>query len=411
MSIEIIKHEESQSYRLFIGGEEIQDSTLFYDPHTDQFTCEINNEKVAGNLIKFDPEDLLIFRRLKLKPLIIFKSKVKLDLEIGFKRKYKKDDLEDISFSIYLNPDIRYWNNSFTYEEYEELLRPELVNLNKFENVKFLDFSRFPSEYKQYFTGNSEIEFLVNANLKSENIFNSIDELLTNLELIDAQVYEKLLEQHPLESVTTIFNFPEEIKTSCEQYLLYFAQFLKDLGVNATANLKEETAGTVLFSVTPTNNAEALDKINEALAVYLNLPSSPVVYNDDFAAMRLKQQVDNLQHAQRMAETEVRSFQFALRLSHQTIEQQDKLIQQKDTIIEGQNKIIEKVTSQSIMMDSAENKVELEEVYEGLKIGESKFLKEQLGIHINPAKMIKTVVKNMFNKDENKSILGLDDKE
>jgi hypothetical protein len=44
-----------------------------------------------------------------------------------------------------------------------------------------------------------------------------------------------------------------------------------------------------------------------------------------------------------------------------------------------------------------------------LKIGESKFLKEQLGIHLNPAKVIKTGVKNVFGKDGRKSILGLDE--
>ncbi len=89
------------------------------------------------------------------------------------------------------------------------------------------------------------------------------------------------------------FNFPEQFKTPCEQYLLYFAQFLQDLGISATSNLKEE-AGKVLFSVTPTDDKEALDKIREALAVYLNLPASPIVYDDSFAAMRLQQQIENL---------------------------------------------------------------------------------------------------------------------
>src|SRR5215213_4701390 len=51
------------------------------------------------------------------------------------------------------------------------------------------------------------------------------------------------------------FNFPEAVKIPCEQYLLYFATFLKDLGINAASNLQEE-AGKVLFSVTPTEDIE-----------------------------------------------------------------------------------------------------------------------------------------------------------
>lgn len=44
-----------------------------------------------------------------------------------------------------------------------------------------------------------------------------------------------------------------------------------------------------------------------------------------------------------------------------------------------------------------------------MKIGESKFLKKQLGIHINPAKVIKTIVKNTLGKSEKEPILGLDE--
>ena len=223
------------------------------------------------------------------------------------------------------------------------------------------------------------------------------------------EVVHRLENEKSEDSILNTFNFPKEFKIPCEQYLLYFAQFLQDLGINATSNLKEE-AGKVLFSVTPTDDIEALDKIREALAVYLNLPSSPIVYDESFAAMRLQQQVENLQHSQKMAVREIRSAERELRLAQTVIEHQDKIITQKDSIIEQQNKVIEKISSKSIMIDSLENKEELEEIYEGLKIGESKFLKEHLGIHLNPAKVIKAVVKNTFGKDgEKKSVLGLDE--
>jgi len=40
--------------------------------------------------------------------------------------------------------------------------------------------------------------------------------------------------------------------------LIYFAQFLADLGIDATTELKE-TAADVLFTVTPKDGSEALD--------------------------------------------------------------------------------------------------------------------------------------------------------
>ena len=50
----------------------------------------------------------------------------------------------------------------------------------------------------------------------------------------------------------TYFEFPDAVRVPCEQYLLYFAQFLRDLGVEASSELRHEV-GMVLFSVTPTD--------------------------------------------------------------------------------------------------------------------------------------------------------------
>lgn len=75
-------------------------------------------------------------------------------------------------------------------------------------------------------------------------------------------------------SVLTRFKFPDPVKVPCEQYLLYFAQFLKDAGVDASVDLKRE-AGGVLFSVTPKDSSEALSKIRQALDLYLHMPSNP----------------------------------------------------------------------------------------------------------------------------------------
>jgi hypothetical protein len=218
----------------------------------------------------------------------------------------------------------------------------------------------------------------------------------------------KMLIQNDEDSIFVSFLFPEELKAPCKQYLDYFAKFLQDLGIKANSNLNDE-AGKVLFSVTPTDDKEALDKIREALAVYLNLPSSPIVYDESFAAMRLQQQVENLQHSQKMTEREIRSSERELRLSQTVIEHQDKIIQQKDTTIEQQNRIIEKITSKSIMMDSLENKEELVKVFEGLEVGHSKWLFELTGIKANSAKIIDTAVKSTFGKDREIISLKIND--
>lgn len=72
-------------------------------------------------------------------------------------------------------------------------------------------------------------------------------------------------------ALNLVFDFPAPIKSACEQYLLYFVQFLSDLGIEANAEVKEQ-ASKVLFSVTPVDEKQALEKIREALHVYLGLP-------------------------------------------------------------------------------------------------------------------------------------------
>ena len=95
------------------------------------------------------------------------------------------------------------------------------------------------------------------------------------------------------DSVVVRFEFPEEAKTACEQYLLYFVQFLKDLGVEATAEL-ERQASQVLFTVTPQSKDEALDKIRAALDVYLSIPIGNL--NDEGANIATQRLASNVYH-------------------------------------------------------------------------------------------------------------------
>lgn len=282
-------------------------------------------------------------------------------------------------------------------------------------------FSAYIKEYEKLWSGvdnlggdirfyESDIVDLVITFLivnKNEAIIDLISKYRDFLTEIHQKVDEKLSTKNSTNKSFDIgFNFPEELKIPCEQYLQYFARFLQDLGINATSNLKEE-AGKVLFSVTPTDDIEALDKIREALAVYLNLPNSPILDiedNDNFAIMRLKQQVENLQHSQRMTSME-------LRLAQKVIEDQDKLLKQSYLQNEQFLKVLEKITSKSIMMDSAENKEEFVKIYEGAEFSHSKWLFELTGIKLNPVKVIETAVKNTLSKGDEIIELGLDKKD
>jgi hypothetical protein len=99
------------------------------------------------------------------------------------------------------------------------------------------------------------------------------------------------------DSLITFFDFPPPIKAVCQQYLVYFVQFLSDLGIEANAELRD-IAHRVLFSVTPTEGAEALDRIRDALEMYLRLPSSPefAIQAENYPDIAVRQLKANILH-------------------------------------------------------------------------------------------------------------------
>lgn len=147
----------------------------------------------------------------------------------------------------------------------------------------------------------------INATLEAEARSHATD--ITRLhKQAEASLTAKLRQ----ESVVMQFDFPEEVKVPCEQYLLYFVTFLKDLGVEATAELQHE-AGQILFAVTPTDKETALDKIRAALEIYLRMSASPVsdssALGSEIAVQRLTGEIQSLQSRLTLA----RARKFSLR--------------------------------------------------------------------------------------------------
>jgi hypothetical protein len=128
------------------------------------------------------------------------------------------------------------------------------------------------------------------------------------------------------------FDFPAEVRVACEQYLIYFVQFLKDLEVEATYALQHK-AGEVLFSVTPTNKDEALDKIRTALETYLFLAASPVnslsTLNYEIAIQRLVAEIQGLQSRFSLKCAEAQLKEATIQAQQFVIEQQDRVLSSK----------------------------------------------------------------------------------
>ena len=112
--------------------------------------------------------------------------------------------------------------------------------------------------------------------------------------------------------ITTMFDFPEEYKVACKQYLEYFAKFLADMGIKAIADVKE-TAGKILFTVTPEDKTVALANIQKALRAYMEAPgyenadATNTEPDNDIAILRWRSAVQYLQAQISLAKAEVQA--------------------------------------------------------------------------------------------------------
>ena len=131
----------------------------------------------------------------------------------------------------------------------------------------------------------------------AERIGELVNRWGTRMAAVWAQAESRLALQARSDSIVALFDFPPEVRAPCEQYLLYFVEFLKDLGVEAQADLTHD-AGRVLFSITPASGKEALDRIREALEVYLGLPGARDFGDTESITRdpRIQQLIANIQH-------------------------------------------------------------------------------------------------------------------
>jgi hypothetical protein len=172
----------------------------------------------------------------------------------------------------YVTPSIEF---SMQFQDWEDWNKPWSMSsfANEFEqNIKKLNdkqFKYYQEDQESMLNGFGVNYYPSDGSLK---IKLEIDYAFTVIDRLLVETNKSLVQTLNDEVVFTYFQFPEEVKNACKQYLVYFAQFMADLGIIIDTELKEELNYT-LFKVVPTNKEESLDKIKEALNIYLNAPN------------------------------------------------------------------------------------------------------------------------------------------
>ncbi|MDQ3712392.1 MAG: hypothetical protein M3388_09260 [Acidobacteriota bacterium] len=205
-----------------------------------------------------------------------------------------------------------FWKNPFSLIEYNNFVQDSIGG----------DFDR--NELKQLESIAGVIFPLPDKSLTLSVV---VQDFVNKFKISHQKAFKELVDRTGSESlITRFFDFPDEVRIPCEQYLLYFAEFLRNLGINTTADIKHE-AGEILFSVTPDNPNQALNKIRVALEIFLNLPKSEIIIVPDqefeIAMLKAKANIDHLNSQLSLAKAEIRVKEREIQAFEATLETKD----------------------------------------------------------------------------------------
>lgn len=312
--IEFKTHENGNSdfvHNLHIDGEFIEHFKFTTDGYRNTIiTLKVKDIELSKKILLHTPSDfpesLDIFEfRFKdedipfLDEIFFMTLSSRIGNEISSAK--RKDTSIEFNLSFTFQFDFIEWNKKYNDTEY----RLEFVRC-----IENIEVNGRKSSLTTYNKSSSSIlsintTFTIAPNKSFESAINN---WISELKNIHQKVENNLLSSKQDNSLMVAFDFPEEIKTPCEQYLIYFSQFLRDLGVSAASNISHE-AGQVLFSVTPENPEEALDKIKCALDVYLRLPHSPISSDNstEIEILRLNSNIQHLNSQLSLAKAEMKA--------------------------------------------------------------------------------------------------------
>ncbi|RMA90226.1 hypothetical protein [Priestia megaterium] len=204
---------------------------------------------------------------------------------------------------------------------------------------------------------------------------------------ITKSAINQLIIENRASSLTSVFEFPEHVRVPCEQYLIYFAEFLDNLGISATTEITHE-ASTVLFTVIPESKEIALENIREALDIYIQLPSkvNNMGYVNVINDPQLQQLYANIQHLN----SQMLLLNATNRMQDQTIKQQQNMIKQQQEMVDAT------ILQTSLVAMSTSGKEEDKEELFGGTLVLTKL--EWKGFELNLANIYRWI-KNQFKKN------------
>ncbi len=241
------------------------------------------------------------------------------DDSIGFNIEEVNLGIKANNVSLILNFRYNDWKKLYSIKEFQSFLNQKITTSNFLgEKAQVKLINSDPFDNMELLT----IEFTDIDD--SESPFSYIEKFMPLINNLINEVIAEMDNQYSLDVYSTYFNFPPAYKTSCKQYLMYFAQFLLDLGISVNTEVKDTPEGT-FFSVIPQDKNEAIENIKELLAIYMDAPNSLkdndlAIHQSDIAITQFHANILHLRSQLAFANTLIEMKQATIQLKDATIQ-------------------------------------------------------------------------------------------
>lgn len=203
-----------------------------------------------------------------------------------------------------------------------------------------------------------------------DEIIKSIEPFIVKAKNTYQSLLIKLIKNKSKDLFVKVFEFPREYESICSQYLIWFGEFLQNLGIDASVSTENNNGQTSLI-VSPKDDIKLTDSIEKLFYQYISLPYSEylpasdpkITAEDNFKIQMLTNQIENFKSQ---------------------IQMKDAVIEMKELSIMNLKESYDKKSSELMLVKSMKNSKDIEMLEGSFSLGEIKWGPFKL----NPKKLI-----------------------
>lgn len=338
LKIDIVKRKTNDGYyskagHVIVNSIEDTDS-YFYELKDGENSVNLYNEEAINELLNYSFNEVGVFFHKFSYDIEVEDWDFWLDMNYICK---SQSGITAPSIEVAFRVETEEWNSPYSLLEFSKALS-EIIELENDPAIKY-----YQSDEEFVSNGFGILFNLTNGDAK---ILKEEEKVVEKVETYLSRTKAVLIDRIESDVVTTLFSFPEEIKTACNQYLVYFAQFLRDTGIEVETEIKDEAHKT-LFRVIPKSKDESLDNIRAALNVYLKATEfddfgSYTGANNDISVMQwqanilhLKSQLTLANSILQLKEATIQSLQLSNFQLNELLDKNENASESEEDLIKG----------------------------------------------------------------------------